>query len=149
MSVRRLLFGSIISLFAIAAIACGSSGDIPKATSVDSLGRALESAGLRINGPADNDFLSANYFSIPGVQYNASGETVFVYEFSDEEELAAQRALVSPDGWGIGHKFIQWSVGPSYYNNGKLIVIYDGDKKLIMETLAAAMGEPFAGGEPA
>ncbi len=147
MSVRRLFTVIAISSLALLAIACGSN-EIPEAGSAVGLEEALESAGLRINGPAENDFLSANYFSIPGVQYEASGETIFVYEFTDDQELAAQQALVSPDGWGIGHKFIQWSVGPSYYQNGNLIVIYDGDKRLIMDTLTAAMGEPFAGGSP-
>lgn len=148
MSVRRFFVVSTISLLAMAAVACGSSGSIPEASSTESLAKALEAAGMRVNGPLDNDFLSANYFSIPGVQFNASGEIVLVYEFTDEAELAAQRDLVSPDGWGIGHKYIQWSVGPSYYQNGNLIVIYDGEKKLITDTLVAAMGEPFAGGEP-
>lgn len=148
MSAPRLFLVAAISLFAVVAIACGSSGEIPEANSVASLAKSLESAGMRVDGPVDNDFLSANYFTIPGVQLTASGETVHAYEFTDEAELASQRALVSPDGWGIGLKYIQWTVGPSYYQNGNLIVIYDGDKKLVMDTLTAAMGEPFAGGEP-
>lgn len=148
MSVRRLFLVPTISIFAVAAFACGSSGGIPEADSVDSLASALEAAGMRVNGPMENDFLSASYFTIPGIQYQASGETVFVYEFADDEEFASQRNLVSPDGWGIGLKYIQWEVGPSYYESGRMIVIYDGDKKLVMDTLAAAMGEPFAGGNP-
>lgn len=148
MSVRRLFLLPVISLFAVVAVACNSSGEIPAADSVDSLARALESAGMRVEGPSANDFLSANYFAIPGVQYTASGEIIFAYEFENDEELASQRALVSPDGWGIGPKYIQWSVGPSYYQSGNLIVIYDGDETFVMETLTAAMGEPFAGGKP-
>ncbi len=145
---RRFLL--VLSLAALAiAIACSSSKEIPEATTVESLGRALESAGMRVDGPNENDLLSANYFSVPGAQYTASGETVFVYEFETESEMASQRDLVSPDGWGIGLKYIQWTVAPSYYQNGNLIVIYDGDKSLVMDTLVAAMGEPFAQTEPA
>ncbi len=135
--------------FSLFAAACGSSGEIPEADSTDTLAASLEAAGMRVDGPVENDFLSRSYFSIPGVQFNASGETVLAYEFDDPEELAAQRALVSPDGYGIGSKYIQWVVGPNYYQNGNLIVVYDGDKSLVTETLAAAMGEPFAGGNPA
>ncbi len=148
MSVRRLFAGSIVSIVVIAAVACGASASIPQATSVDSLGDALESAGLRVQGPAANDFLSASYFSIPGVQYSASGEMVLAYEFTDSSELAAQKDLVSPDGWGIGNKFIQWTVAPSFFQNGNLIVVYDGEAKLIIETLTEAMGEPFAQSDP-
>ena len=147
MSLRRLLAVSILSLVALVATACGSSQNIPEATNVETLGEALEAAGLRVNGPVDNDFLSSTYFSIPGVQFDVSGEKVLVYEFDDDTELAAQRSLVSPDGWGIGLKYIQWSVGPKYYQNGKLIVIYDGEKTRITETLATAMGEPFVSSE--
>lgn len=137
----------VLPLALVGAIACGSSSDIPEASSVDELGDALEAAGMRVEGPNANDFLSASYFSVPGMQYRASGETVFAYEFADDAELAAQKSLVSPDGWGIGSKYIQWLVGPTYYQSGRLIVIYDGEQKLITDTLTAAMGEPFAGGE--
>ena len=149
MSTRRLFALSIALLFSLIVAACGGGKDIPQANSVESLGDALKAAGMRVNGPNANDLLSANYFSIPGVQFTASGETVFAYEFDTPDEMTTQRGLVSPDGWGIGPKYIQWITGPTYYQNGNLIVIYDGDKSLMMETLAAAMGEPFAGGSPA
>ncbi len=148
MPARKLFAISLLSVFATIVIACGS-GSIPEADSVESLGTALEAAGMRVDGPNENDRLSANYFSIPGMQYTASGETLFVYEFPDDDELATQKALVSPDGWGIGLKYIQWTVGPSYYQNGRLIVIYDGEKSLIMDTLTSAMGDRFAPGNPA
>lgn len=149
MSVRRMFAVSLLVLVAALVSACGGSTDIPKADSMTTLGEALEAAGLRVNGPLPNDVLSSRYFSIPGMQFEASGETIYAYEFSDDAELAAQRHLVSPDGWGIGTKYIHWTVAPSYYQNGRLIVIYDGDKKLVMDTLAAAMGDRFAGTDPA
>ncbi|MDA1297992.1 MAG: hypothetical protein O3B04_08360 [Chloroflexi bacterium] len=148
MPLSRLLAVSLISIVAVIVSACGSSGEIPEADSVDSLGVALQAAGLRVKGPLPNDVLSSRYFSIPGVQFDASGEQVLAYEFENDEELAAQRGLVSPDGWGIGPKYIQWRTEPSYFQNGRLIVIYDGDKALVIETLAAAMGEPFVTAGP-
>ena len=139
----------LISGLLLLLIACSSSNEIKPADSVASLEQALKDAGMRVEGPNENDFLSARFFSIPGVQFNASGETVLAYEFSNETELMEQKDLVSPDGWGIGSKYIQWTTAPSYFQNGSLIVIYDGDKSLVMDTLTTAMGERFAGTDPA
>lgn len=144
---RKALSFALLSAVVLLAAACSSSGQIPEANSVESLGEALKAAGMRVDGPRQNDFLSASYFSVPGVQYTASGETVLVYQFETEAETEAQRQLVSPDGWGIGSKYIQWIVGPNYYQNGRMIVIYDGEASLVKDTLAAAMGEPFASSE--
>ncbi len=148
MPLRRLLAITLVSLAAVVVSACGSSGEIPQADSVETLSKALQAAGLRVEGPLPNGFLSSSYFSIPGVKFEASGETVFVYEFESDSELAEQRDLVSPDGWGIGAKYINWAADPSFYQNGRLIVIYDGDQQLMMDTLTAAMGERFAGSDP-
>ena len=149
MPLRRLLTICLVKLVAATVSACGSSGEIPSADSVDTLAKSLGAAGLRVDGPLPNGVLASHYFSVPGVMFEASGETVYAYEFQDDAELTAQRDLVSPDGWGIGAKYINWSSGPSYFQNGRLIVIYDGEKQLVRETLTAAMGERFAGSDPA
>lgn len=149
MPLRRLLTIFLLTLAATALSACGSSGEIPPADSVETLAKSLGAAGLRVDGPQPNGLLASHYFSVPGVVFEASGETVHAYEFEDDAELAAQRDLVSPDGWGIGAKYINWTSGPSYFQNGRLIVIYDGEKQLVRETLTAAMGQRFAGSDPA
>lgn len=150
MSLRHLVAVSLVSITIFVLSACNSSGgEIPEADSVLTLGEALEAAGLRVNGPLDNDFLSARYFSIPGVQFDVSGEMVLAYEFDTDDEVTTQRELVSPDGWGIGSKYINWTVGPNYYQNGRLLVVYDGEEQAVLETLNLAMGQPFSSGNPA
>ena len=148
MSARKLTVLSMVAIFVFALAACGSGKAIPEATSVTTLGNSLKAAGMRVEGPNPNDVLSSRFFSVPGVQYVASGEIVYAYEFETDEELAAQRALVSPDGYGIGLKYVNWSVAPSFYQKGRLMVIYDGEARLMLDTLAAAMGERFAGSDP-
>jgi hypothetical protein len=56
-------------------------------------------------------------------------------KLENDTEFAAQRDLVSPDGWGIGSKYINWSTAPNYYHNGRMIVINDGDKRLVWKSL--------------
>ncbi len=148
MAVRRLLAFPMIAAFVILLAACGSGKAIPAANSVATLGESLKAAGLRVEGPNPNDVLSSRFFSIPGVQFKASGEIVYAYEFETDEEVAEQRALVSPDGYGIGLKYVNWTVAPSFYQNGRLIVIYDGEAQLMLDTLVAAMGERFSGTDP-
>jgi hypothetical protein len=148
MSVRKLTVLAMVALFVFALTACGSGKASPEATSVTTLGESLKAAEMRVQGPNPNDVLSSRFVSVPGVQYVASGETVYAYEFETDEELTAQRALVSPDGYGIGLKYVNWSVAPSFYQKGRLIVIYDGKAQLMLDTLVAAMGERFAGSDP-
>ena len=148
MAFRKLLIIPLIAAFAVLLIACGSGKAIPEANSVASLGESLKAAGLRVAGPNPNDVLSSRFFSVPGVQFTASGEIVYAYEFESDDEVAAQRDLVSPDGYGIGLKYVNWTAAPSFYQNGRLIVIYEGEAQLMLDTLVAAMGERFAGTDP-
>ena len=60
----------LISGLLLLLIACSSSNEIKPADSVASLEQALKDAGMRVEGPNENDFLSARFFSIPGVQFN-------------------------------------------------------------------------------
>ena len=147
MSPRRIVLSLLIAMTAAALLACGES-KVPPADSVITLGEALEAAGFSVNGPSPNDVLSSRFFSIPGVRFVAGGETVHAYEFDSEDAAALEKATVSEDGYGIGSKYVNWSVAPSFYASGRLIVIYDGDQPKVKETLANAMGERFAGTDP-
>lgn len=140
---RKVLFISLFALAAFALAACSDSKSIPEANTVASLGEALDAAGMDVDGPLENGVLSSRFFSVPGMKFEAGDETVLAYEFDSEAAATEDRALVSVDGWGIGSKYINWTVTPNYYHNGKLIVIYDGDDPEVTETLTAAMGERF------
>jgi hypothetical protein len=80
MPVRRLFTATLISLLAVVVPASVSSRGIPKAGSVEILGKSLEAGGLRVAGPMPTGLLSSNCFSVPSVKFEASGETVLAYE---------------------------------------------------------------------
>ena len=149
MSSRRVLLSFLVALTAVAFVACGGGKQVQPADSVVTLGQALEAAGLSVNGPLPNDFLMSRFFSVPGVSFEAGGETVYAYEFDSEEVAALEKATVSEDGYGIGFRYVNWSVAPSFYSSGRLIVVYDGDSSQMEATLATALGDRFAGSEPA
>jgi hypothetical protein len=144
---RRFLIIAVAA-FSIIAVACSGNADIEPADSYVSLSSALESAGMKVGEQVENNFLFAGLFSVPGIEMTASGQNILAFEFSTLEEAAEQAALVSPDGYGIGLKYVNWSEGPQFFHNGKMIVVYDGSQMLVIDTLTTAMGERFAGEEP-
>jgi hypothetical protein len=131
--------------FSIVAVACSGGGnDIEPAVSYDS----LEAAGMKVENHGENKFLFSGLFSVPGIELSASGEQILPFQFTTPEETDEQAALISDDGYGIGLKYINWIVGPQYFNNGNMIVVYHGSQSLVTSTLIAAMGEQFAGEKP-
>jgi hypothetical protein len=135
--------------FSIVAVACSGGGnDIEPAVSYDSLSDALEAAGMKVENHGENKFLFSGLFSVPGIELSASGEQILAFQFTTPEETDEQAALISDDGYGIGLKYINWIVGPQYFKNGNMIVVYDGSQSLVTSTLIAAMGEQFAGEKP-
>lgn len=146
MSRRFLLI--VIAVFSVLAVACSGGGDIEPADSYESLSAALESAGMKVGEQNENKFLFSNVFSIPGIEMTASGEQILAFQFETLDEARDQAALVSDDGYGIGRKYINWSDEPQFFLNGKMIVVYDGTKELVIDTLTSAMGERFVGSAP-
>ena len=144
---RRLILIALVAI-TIFTVACSGEANIEPADSYRSLATALESAGMEVEDLSENNFLFAGLFSIPGVEFQASGQMILAFEFSSLEEAEEQEALVSPDGYGIGPRYINWSNDPQFFRNGKMIVIYDGLESLVSNTLFAAMGERFAGEAP-
>jgi hypothetical protein len=128
---------------AIMAVACGKT--IPAADSSATLASALNAAGIAVSGPEGNNPLDAGIFSIPGAFYSAAGEKVLAYEFDTEADAQAAAAQVTPDGYGIGSKYVGWGGAPHIHLNGRLIAVYIGDGAKVKETLVTAMGEQIAG----
>ena len=83
-------------------------------------------------------------FFVAGIELSASGEQILAFQFHTPEEANEQAKLVSDDGYGIGLKYINWIVGPQYFKNGNIIVVYGGSQSLVTKTLIASMGEQFA-----
>ncbi|MCZ6539148.1 MAG: hypothetical protein O6922_04910 [Chloroflexi bacterium] len=147
MMLRRLFFLALAAFSAVA-VACSGGGEIEPADSYDSLTAALEAAGMKVDNQGENKFLFSGLFSVSGIELSASGEQILAFEFASPEEASEQAALVSDDGYGIGHRYVNWIATPQFFKNGNMIVVYDGSQSLVTNTLIAAMGEQFAGESP-
>ena len=138
------LFAVIVVLLVAGATACRKG--VPPAADIASLQLSLKAAGLQVQPPAAPGLLDSGLFVAQSALIVASKEKVLAYEFPDESSAQAAASKVSPDGSGIGSKYVNWAVKPNYYRRGKLIAIYDGKAKPMTDALTAAMGPRFAGG---
>ncbi len=130
----------------LVAVAAGCGKNVPPAADIASLQTSLKAAGLQVQAPSTPGLLDAGLFAAQSALIVASKEQVLAYEFPDESAAQAAASKVSPDGSGIGSKYVNWASTPNYYRRGRLIAIYDGKAKPMIDALTAAMGPRFAGG---
>ena len=104
---------------------------------------------LRASGaatdPAGN--VSQPFFAPQGQVLNVNGEDVQAFEFASAEEADTVAKTVSANGSSIGTSMVGWVAPPHFYKAGKLIVIYVGSDRDVIDALTEAMGSQFAGGE--
>ena len=86
------------------------------------------------------------FFSVKGHRITVNGGDVQVFEFADAEDVQAKGEQVSPDGEWVSKTHVNWIATPHFYKRGKLIVIYAGDDRAIIETLEPVLAPQFAGG---
>ncbi len=92
-----------------------------------------------------------------GDQLFRAGQRVFIdgaristYEFPTEKALVEWRSSVSQDGYSIptrggGVAMVEWVAPPHFYDAGTLLVLYFGDRPVILDGLAYLLGPQFAG----
>jgi hypothetical protein len=81
--------------------------------------------------------------------FRLNGERVDIFEYSSVLEAQADAAQISSDGTSrddSGHSVIMDFVSaPSWYQAGRLIVLYVGINSEIATLLERQLGAPFAG----
>lgn len=95
--------------------------------------------------------VGGDFFTVPGKELRVDGNTLTAYEFPSEDELDRARGSVSKDGFSIatpgdGSALIEWTATPHFYGGGRLLVIYVGERRGILDSLDLLMGPQFAGG---
>ena len=113
----------------------------------------LRAAGATVD-PAGT--VSADFLAPEKQLLTVNGERVETFEFGSAEEADAAAGGVSaagdsivttyPDGTGKS-SMITWATPPHFYKAGKLIVIYVGSDRDVIDALQEAMGSQFAGRE--
>ena len=89
--------------------------------------------------------LEPSFFSVGGYAITADTETIQVYEFANNQAMAAEAATVSPDGYTIGQTQVSWVAPPHFYRTGRIIVVYAGSDATALQRLTKILGSQFAG----
>lgn len=100
----------------------------------------LRSSGIKAEiGPE----IRTDYLDKTARGIKVAGGPVLFFEYSDQEDVAKVMASISEDGRTIGDRPVTESGTPHYYNKGKVLAIYFGDREETVEALGLALGPPF------
>lgn len=93
----------------------------------------------------EGDEISQPFFSVPAKTATINGEDLQVFEYLSEKTIDEDASAVSSSGSTIGTNMVSWIQPPHFYKSGKIIVIYLGSNRDIMNILEDILGTQFAG----
>jgi hypothetical protein len=108
------------------------------ASLIDSL--RARAVNVEPEGEVDQPFLS-----VTGKMIKLHGEDVQVFQYPNAAAMENQAARISRDGSAVGRTKIHWMGPPHFYKQGRLLVLYLGDEKKVIQTLEDVLGRQFAG----
>lgn len=136
------MYRTAVLLVLMAALAaCGTPAE-SATLSADEFAAALQGAGLEVveAGSVDQAF-----FQVPGRLLNVSGYDVQVFEYADEAAREADSELIAPDGSSIGTSMVTWIAAPTFWAQGRLIVLGLGLDSEVAGSITEILGDPIAG----
>jgi hypothetical protein len=115
-------------------------------TDLTSFTQALVDAGLEARVRLGGWRWLRPFFVIPDQVVKIDQQQLHVFDYATRAKL--RQVSISPDGTGISSKdgvaaIIEWT--PRFYRSGRLLVLYLGDRPIVLETLNLLLGPPFAG----
>jgi hypothetical protein len=144
LSLWVMAIGSAISGQAVPAANSPESGK-PRAPAVMTyplLIERLRAAGATVE-PAGK--IEQPFFSVPGNALRVDGEDVQAFQHPTPAAAETEARRVSRDGSAIGTAKPHWIGTPHFYRQGRLLVLYLGDEKKVIQVLEGVLGRQFAG----
>ena len=107
---------------------------------------ALQALGSTVEevGEVDQPF-----FDVDARILQVDGQTVEVFEFSDEAAREAAAGTIEPNASMIGSIIPEWVDVPHFWSEGRVIVLYVGQDQTVIDRLTRILGQPIATGQPA
>ena len=153
---KRNLFSIVIVLMVgLLGLVCSPQGTpTPKASATPnavqggevedqaSLIDALRTDGAKVEL---GDTVEQAFFTVTGQILKVNGKDVQVFEYESPEKMEADAAQVAPDGGSIGTSMVTWVEPPHFFKSGRVLVLYVGEVKAVIDLLKGALGEQFAG----
>jgi len=135
-------------IFVFATVGCGSS-PTPSPTSKSptvqdraSLLNILQAAGAKVE---TGDSITQEFFTPEGQTVKVNGADLQVFEYENSEAMEKEASQVAPDGGSIGTSMVTWIDAPHFYKAGRIIVLYLGNDKAVLDLLNKVVGPQFAG----
>lgn len=126
-----------------AAIASNASPEPRAVEDQASLVAALKAAGATIE---TGDPISQPFFSVEGNIIKVNGADVQVFEYESSESMELESSQIAPEGSSNATTMITWIDTPHFYRAGKIIVLYIGSDRTVLDLLEGALGPQYAGG---
>ena len=109
--------------------------------------QALEDAGYQVR---HGERTGGPFFSAPGQIVHVADAQLQVFEYPTRAALADDRSSIGLRGDTVptkdgGIAIVQWAGPPHFFSSGKLLVLYFGDRPVVLEALSLLLGTPFAG----
>jgi hypothetical protein len=153
---KRNLFSIVIVLVVVLlGLACSPQGtSAPEASATPNAvqGGAVEDQASLIDalrtGGAEvelGDTVEQAFFTVAGQILKVNGKDVQVFEYESPEKMEADAAQVASDGGSIGTSMVTWVEPPHFFKSGRVLVLYVGEDKAVIDLLKGALGEQFAG----
>ena len=119
-----------------------SSTEAQPVTEMTSLVDALRAEGATVES---SEPVEQPFFSVGGEILKVNGADVQIFEYETPEAMEADAAKVAPDGGSIGTSMVSWMEPPHFYKAGRIIVLYVGQDKAVLDLLESVLGHQFAG----
>ena len=137
---KRNLFSIVIVLMVLLlGLACS-----PQATSA-SEASATPNPAVQGGEVELGDTVEQAFFTVAGQILKVNGKDVQVFEYESPEKMEADAAQVASDGGSIGTSMVTWVEPPHFLKSGRVLVLYVGEDKAVIDLLKGALGEQFAG----
>ena len=107
-----------------------------------SLINALQAVGATVE---TGDSITQEFFTPEGQTVKVNGADLQVFEYESAEAMEKEASQVAPDGGSIGTSMVTWMAPPHFYKAGRIIVLYVGDDKPLLDLLNKVIGSQFAG----
>jgi len=107
-----------------------------------SLVATLQTSGATVE---TGETVSQPFFTSEGILLKVNGADVQVFEYDSVEAMQEEASQVAPDGGSIGTSMVSWMDTPHFYQAGRIIVLYVGSDKAVLDLLEKALGPQYAG----
>ncbi|MDD5794991.1 hypothetical protein ACTNDG_05485 [Clostridium sp. HCP1S3_B4] len=105
-------------------------------------------ASLKNDGIETAEFENkTEYFTADRYGYKIGDDSIYVYEYDTKGEADIEKDInsIKDNGNRINDAIVQWNSEAHIYKKGRLIVIYDGNNKDILNKLNGILGNPILG----